>query len=169
MSRMAALLILIAALTGTPLRQAEAAADLCRSLVESARAGRACDARRRSGRRSRSPRPQRARRRLARRFLDGLRSVPPSAHRLRAGPDPVRGRMLPDTGLVADRRRRASATPGCKSSGSEVAFGDGPSPIACPSAAACRPDSPRPESPDPEQELSHAFRLRSLALLAASR
>ena len=34
MSRLAALLSLIAALTGTPLRQAEAAADLSRSLVE---------------------------------------------------------------------------------------------------------------------------------------
>jgi hypothetical protein len=34
MSRIAALLILIATITGTPLRQAEAAADLCRSLIE---------------------------------------------------------------------------------------------------------------------------------------
>ena len=35
MRRLAALMTLIAALTGTPLRQAEAAADLCRSLLES--------------------------------------------------------------------------------------------------------------------------------------
>jgi hypothetical protein len=34
MSRIAPLLVLIAALAGTPLRQAEAAADLCRSLTE---------------------------------------------------------------------------------------------------------------------------------------
>jgi hypothetical protein len=34
MWRLAALMTLVAALTGTPLRQAEAAADLCRSLFE---------------------------------------------------------------------------------------------------------------------------------------
>ena len=34
MRRLAALMTLIAALTGTPLRQAEAAADLCRSMFE---------------------------------------------------------------------------------------------------------------------------------------
>jgi hypothetical protein len=34
MSRIASWLILIAALTGTPLRQAEAADDLCRSMIE---------------------------------------------------------------------------------------------------------------------------------------
>lgn len=34
MRRLAALMTLIAALTGTPLRQAEAAADLCRSMIE---------------------------------------------------------------------------------------------------------------------------------------
>jgi hypothetical protein len=35
MRRLAALMTLIAALTGTPLRQAEAAADLCRSMLQS--------------------------------------------------------------------------------------------------------------------------------------
>src|SRR5262249_1087866 len=34
MRRLAALMTLIAALTGTPLRQAEAAADFCRSMIE---------------------------------------------------------------------------------------------------------------------------------------
>ena len=34
MRRLAALMTLIAALTGTPLRQAEAAEDLCRSMIE---------------------------------------------------------------------------------------------------------------------------------------
>ena len=34
MRRLAALITLIAALTGTPLRQAEAADDLCRSMIE---------------------------------------------------------------------------------------------------------------------------------------
>src|SRR4051812_8046257 len=34
MRRLAALMTLIAALTGTPLRQAEAADDLCRSMIE---------------------------------------------------------------------------------------------------------------------------------------
>jgi hypothetical protein len=34
MRRLAALITLVAALTGTPLRQAEAAEDLCRSMIE---------------------------------------------------------------------------------------------------------------------------------------
>ena len=84
MSRMAALLILIAALTGTPLRQAEAAADLCRSLVESVEPAELATPDGGVGDDSEVLVSQRARRRLARRFLNGLRSVPLAAHRLRA-------------------------------------------------------------------------------------